>query len=124
LPANREIDYSINLKPGTDPLFQRLYQLSPTEQKTLSEFITEGLEKNIIYELINPASAPILFISKKNGILRLYIDYRRLNIITIKNHHLLPLISEILDRLNSSTIFSKIDLKNTYYRIRIKEGDE
>jgi hypothetical protein len=56
--------------------------------------------------------------------LRLCIDYRRFNTITVKNRHLLPLISKILDRLNGSTIFSKIDLKNTYYRIRIKKGDE
>jgi hypothetical protein len=61
---------------------------------------------------------------KKDGTLRLCIDYRRLNTITVKNRHPLPLISEILDRLNGSTIFSKIDLKNAYYRIRIKERDE
>jgi hypothetical protein len=61
---------------------------------------------------------------KKDGTLRLYIDYREFNAITVKNRYPLPLISEILDRLNGSTIFSKIDLKNTYYRIRIKEGDE
>jgi hypothetical protein len=124
LPANRETDHSIDLKPSTDPPFQRLYQLSPTEQKALSEFITEGLEKGIIRESISPAGAPILFVSKKDGTLRLYIDYRGLNTITIKNRHPLPLISEILDRLNDSTIFSKIDLKNMYYRIRIKERDE
>jgi hypothetical protein len=124
LPANRKIDHAIDLKPGTDPPFQRLYQLSPTEQKALSEFITEGLEKGIIHESVNPAGAPILFIPKKDDTLRLYIDYHRLNTITVKNRHPLPLISEILDRLNGSTIFSKIDLKNAYYRIRIKEGDE
>jgi hypothetical protein len=101
-----------------------LYQLSPTEQKALSEFITEGLEKGIIRESVSPAGAPILFVPKKDGTLHLCIDYRELNAITIKNRHPLPLISEILDRLNGSTIFSKIDLKNAYYRIRIKEEDE
>ena len=124
LPANRETDHSIDLRPGTDPPFQRLYQLSPTEQKALSEFITEGLEKGIIRESVSPAGAPILFVPKKDGTLHLCIDYRELNAITIKNRHPLPLISEILDRLNGSTIFSKIDLKNAYYRIRIKEEDE
>jgi len=61
---------------------------------------------------------------KKDGMLRLCVDYRGFNVIMIKNRYLLPLISEILDRLNGSIIFSKIDLKNVYYRIRIKEGDE
>jgi hypothetical protein len=124
LPANRETDYSIDLRLGTDPPFQRLYRLSPTEQKALSEFITEGLEKGIIRESVSPAGAPILFVPKKDSTLRLCIDYRGLNAITVKNRHPLPLISKILDRLNGSTIFSKIDLKNAYYRIRIKERDE
>ena len=61
---------------------------------------------------------------KKNGELRLYVNYRGLNVITIKNRYLLPLISEILDRLNGSIVFSKIDLRNAYYRIRIREGNE
>jgi hypothetical protein len=124
LSANRKINHTIDLKPSTDPPFQRLYQLSPTEQKALSEFITEGLEKGIIRESVSPTGAPILFIPKKDGILHLCIDYRRLNAITVKNRHPLPLISKILNRLNGSTIFSKIDLKNAYYRIRIKEGNE
>jgi hypothetical protein len=124
LLTNRKTDHSIDLKPGTDPPFQRLYQLSPTEQKALSKFITEGLEKGIIHKSISPASVPILFMPKKDGMLRLCIDYRGFNTITVKNRHPLPLINEILNRLNDSTIFSKIDLKNTYYRIRIKEGDE
>ena len=124
LLANCETDHSIDFRSGTDPPFQRLYQLSPTEQKALNEFITEGLEKGIIYESISSAGAPILFVFKKDGTLCLCIDYHGLNTITIKNRYPLPLISEILDRLNGSTIFSKIDLKNVYYRIRIKEGDE
>jgi len=73
---------------------------------------------------ISLAGALILFILKKDGGLRLYIDYRRLNKVTIKNRHPLPLIRETLNRLNSLKIFTKLDLKDTYYRIRIKEGDE
>ena len=61
---------------------------------------------------------------KKDGTLRLYINYRGLNKITVKNRYPLPLMGEILDRVNSATVFSKIDLKDTYYRIRIRLGDK
>ena len=61
---------------------------------------------------------------KKNGELRLYVDYRGLNAITIKNRYPLPLISELLDRLGGSIVFSKLDLRDAYHRIRIREGDE
>jgi hypothetical protein len=63
---------------------------------------------------------PILFVLKKDGSLRLYMDYRGLNMITKKNCYLLPLISEILDRLRHATVFSALDLKDAYYRILIK----
>ena len=61
---------------------------------------------------------------KKDGGLRLYVDYRGLNKVIVKNRHPLPLISETLDRLSGAKVFTKLDLKDTYYRIRIKEGDE
>ena len=66
----------------------------------------------------------MLFILKKDGILRLCIDYRSLNKITVKNRYPFPLISEILDRIKSYTYFSKLDIKDAYHRIRIKEGDK
>jgi hypothetical protein len=65
-----------------------------------------------------------LFVLKKDGSLRLYVDYRGLNAITKKNYYLLPLISEMLDRLRRATVFSVLDLKDVYYRILIKQGDE
>lgn len=67
---------------------------------------------------------PIIFIPKKDRILRLYIDYRRLNKVSIKNHYPLSLILEILDRLSGLKYFSKIDLKDIYYKIYIREGDK
>jgi hypothetical protein len=67
---------------------------------------------------------PILFVLKKDGSLRLYMDYRGLNAITKKNCHLLPLISKMLNRLRRATVFSALDLKDAYYRILIKQGDE
>src|SRR2546429_8048406 len=67
---------------------------------------------------------PILFALRKSRELRLYINYQGLNVITIKNRYPLPLINDLLDHLNDAILFSKLDLRNAYYRIRIREGDE
>jgi hypothetical protein len=68
--------------------------------------------------------ALILFVPKKDGGDRLCVDYRGLNKVTIKNRYLLPLISKLLDRLGHAKVFTKLDLRDAYYRLRIKEGDE
>ena len=72
----------------------------------------------------SPAAAPILFMPKSNGTLRLCIDYRELNKITIKNRYPLPLMSELRDRLGKATVFTKLDLKNGYYLLRMAKGEE
>jgi hypothetical protein len=82
------------------------------------------LKNRWIKRSISEAGTPILFVLKKDGSLRLCVDYRGLNAITKKNRYLLPLISETLDRLGRATVFSALDLKDTYYRIPIKQGDE
>ena len=101
-----------------------MYNLSLAELRTLEEYINDALAKGLIRESKSSARALILFVPKKDGTLRLCVDYRGLNEMTVKNRHPLPLISELLDRLNGSKVFSKIDLKNAYYQIRIREGDE
>ena len=90
----------------------------------LRRYLQENLNKGFIRPSKSPAGAPILFVPKKDGSLRLYVDYRGLNKITVKNRYPLPLMGEILDRVNGATVFSKIDLKDAYYRIRIRPGDE
>ena len=117
-------DHAIELKPGTEPPYMRTYNISPAELKALDAYINEALEKGWIRESQSPAGAPILFVPKKSGDLRLCVDYRGLNAITIKNRYPIPLVNELLDRLNGSVVFSKIDLINAYHRIRIREGDE
>ena len=102
----------------------RIYNMSPAELKALDDYIKEALAKGWICKSQSPAGAPILFVPKKSGKLRLCINYHGLNAITIKNRYPLPLISELLDRLNGSVVFSKIDLRNAYHQIRIREGDE
>jgi hypothetical protein len=77
-----------------------------------------------IRDSTSPTGAPILFVPKKDRTLRLCVDYQGLNRVTRKNRLTLPLISETLDRLGSAIVFTKLDIKNAYYRIRIKQGDE
>ena len=82
------------------------------------------MAKGFIQESKSPTGVLILFAPKKDGSFRLYVDYRGLNLIIVKNHYPLPLITEIIDRVTRAKYFSKIDLKDVYYRLRIKAGDE
>lgn len=124
LPENGKYDHAIDVEPGKEPPHGPLYNLSQTELKVLREYLEESANKGWIRRSISPAGAPILFVPKKDGTLRLCVDYRGLNAVTIKNRHALPLISETLDRLQGSVVYTKFDLKDAYHRIRIKAGDE
>lgn len=124
LAPHRDTDLAIDLEPGKEPPYGPIYPLSQTELAALREFLEENLAKGFIRESKSPAGAPILFAPKKDGSLRLCVDYRGLNAITVKNRYPLPLISEIMDRVTGSQYFSKLDLKDAYYRLRIKAGDE
>lgn len=124
LPSHKETDHSIDLIPNTTPPHGPIYPLSQGELKELRGYLEDSLAKKRIRPSKSPAGAPILFVPKKDGTLRLCVDYRGLNKITEKNRYALPLISEILDRCQGAKFFSKIDIKDAYYRIRIKEGDE
>jgi hypothetical protein len=92
--------------------------------KILRKYLNKNLEREYIQYSINSAGAPILFILKKDGSLRLYVNYRDFNKITVKNRHSLSLMGETLDRLSGAAVYTKFDLKETYYRIRIKKGNE
>ena len=123
LPTNRSSDHAI--ETTGDPPYGPIYNLSANELKVLREYLDDALAKGWIRHSTSPAGSPILFVPKKNdGGLRLCVDYRGLNKVTIKNRHPLPLITEILDRLSGAKVFSKLDLKDAYHRLRIKEGDE
>jgi hypothetical protein len=120
----RDIDLAIDLQPGKELPYRPIYPLLQTELLALKEFLEENLRKGFIRESKSPAGTPILFAPKKDRGLRLCIDYRGLNTVTVKNRYPLLLITEIIDRVTGANYFSKIDLKDTYYRLRIKEGNE
>ena len=124
LPRPEGAEHAIPVMEGQKPPFRPLYNLSHTELDTLREYLDTALANGWIRPSESPAGAPILFVPKKDGTLRLCVDYRGLNDVTIKNRCPLPLISETLDRLSGAWYFSKLDLKDAYHRIPIKRGDE
>jgi hypothetical protein len=104
--------------------YKFIYKLSEIELKILKKYLNKNLKKKYIQYFINPTEISILFILKKDGSLRLYVDYRDFNKITIKNRYPLFLVGEILDRLSGAAVYTKLDFKEAYYRIRIKKRDE
>ena len=102
LPPHREENQAIELEPGKTPLFGPLYNLSEYQLKTLREYIDENLANGFIRPSKSSAGAPVLFTPKPDGTLRLCVDYRGLNSMTIKNRYPLPLIDEILDFLSDA----------------------
>lgn len=124
LPPHRPYDHPIDLKPGAQPPFGPLYSLSPKELEALREYLDDYLAKHWIRPSSSPAGAPVLFFKKPDGSLRVAIDYRRLNDVTIKNRYPLPLIPELFDRIRQAKVFTKLDLRTGYNLVRIREGDE
>lgn len=123
LPPQRDVDHEIELGPGTKPPFLPIYHLSPRELEEVKEQLTNLLESGFIQASKSPFGAPIIFVPKKNGKLRMCVDYRALNAITVKNRYPLPRIDELLDRLQGASVFTKLDLQSGYWQIRIKEED-
>ena len=110
LSQHRPYDYGIDLQKGTQPPFDPIYSLSQNELASLWEYLDENLAKNFIRHSKSPAGTPILFVKKKDGSLRMCLDYRGLNKITVKNRYPLPLISGLFDQLSQTKIYTKINL--------------
>ncbi|GAU49923.1 hypothetical protein TSUD_180410 [Trifolium subterraneum] len=123
LPPEREIEFSIDLVPGSQPISVAPYRMSPLELRELKSQLEELLQKHFVRPSVSPWGAPVLLVKKKDGTMRLCIDYRQLNKVTIKNKYPLPRIDDLLDQLRGATIFSKIDLRSGYHQIRIRTSD-
>jgi hypothetical protein len=119
----REVDYKIKFVPGAEPQNKALYQLNQNKLVGLKMQLTELLERGYVWPSKSPFGVPILFVSKKCGQMRMCIDYRALNRVTIKNNYHLPRVDDLLDRLAGATYFSRIDLKFGYYQIRVAAQD-
>ena len=124
LPPHRSYDHQIPLEPGTTPPFGSIYSMSPVELEVLRKYIGENLRKGFIRHSQSSCGAPVLFVKKADGSLRLCVDYRGLNKITTKNRYPLPLIGEMLDRISRAKYFTKFDIRDGYNRLRMAEGEE
>ncbi|XP_070014109.1 uncharacterized protein [Nicotiana sylvestris] len=123
IPPDREIDFGIDVIPGMQPISIPPYRMAPAELKGLKEQLKDLLERGFIRPSVSPWGAPALFVRKKDGSLRMCIDYRQLNKVTIKNKYPLPRIDDLFDQLQGATCFSKIDLWSGYHQLKIREQD-
>lgn len=124
LPPHTAHDLYIELLPSSTPPQGPLYLKGPKEMAELRKYLDENLDKGFIHPSKSPAQSPVLFVPKKDGGLRLCVDYHGLNEVTVKNRARLPLIEEQLFLLQKARIYTKLDLKAAYNLVRIAEGDE
>jgi hypothetical protein len=107
MPPDRDIEFVIELKPGTTPIYKTPYEMATPELAKLKEHIKELLEKGFIHPSSSPWGAPVIFVPKKDGTQRLCMDYHALNEINIKNKYLLPRIDDLFDQLCVACLFSR-----------------
>ena len=115
IPPEREIEFGIDLLPDTQPISIPPYRMAPAELKELKEQLKDFLDKGFIRPSISPWGAPVLFVRKKDSSLRMCIDYRQLNKVTVKNMYPFPGIHDLFDQLQGASYFSKIDLWTGYH---------
>jgi transposase InsO family protein len=123
LPPRRAVDHTITLEPGSKVPSSRIYRVSHDENEEMRRQLADLTERGFIRPSCSPYGAPVLFVKKRDGSLRMCIDYRALNKISVRNRYPLPRIDDLLDRLHGATVFSKLDLQSGYHQVRIAEED-
>lgn len=123
LPPDRGLPSVVPLEPGSRPPAQRMFRYSQAERDEIQRQITQLLSQGLIEPSSSPFGAPVLFARKKDGTLRMCVDYRQLNRITVKNRYPLPRIDDLLDRLRGATVFSSLDLTQGYHQILLSEAE-
>ncbi|KAL8135020.1 hypothetical protein AgCh_009885 [Apium graveolens] len=123
LPPDREIEFTIDLALGIEPVSKAPYRMALVEMKELATQLQDLLYRGIIRPIVSPWAAPVLFVKKKDGSMILCIDYRELNKLTIKNIYPLPRIDDLFEQLKGAAWFSKIDLRSGYHQLKIKAAD-
>lgn len=124
LPPHRDVEHKIDLEAGSVPPHRPTFRMSPKELDELKKQLADLTAHGFITPSKSPYGAPVLFVKKKDGSVRMCVDYRALNKITIKNKYPLPRIDELLDRLHGAKCFTKLDLRSGYHQVRIAAGDE
>jgi hypothetical protein len=123
MPPERDVEFTINLVPGTKPIAKNAYRLAAPELAELKKQLKDLQQKGFIRPTASPWGAPVLFVKKKDGSMRLCVDYRDLNAVTIKNKYPLPQIDDLFDQLKGAKFFSKIDLRSGYHQLRVQQED-
>jgi hypothetical protein len=123
MPPDREVEFVMDLLPGTAPISKRSYRMSVEELKGLKKQLTKLQEAGYIRPSSSPWGAPVLFVQKKDGLQRMCVDYRSLNDVIVKNKYPLPSIEDLFDRMRGARVFSKIDLRSGYHQMRIRPSD-
>ncbi|GJT38434.1 putative reverse transcriptase domain-containing protein [Tanacetum coccineum] len=123
LPPVRQVEFLIDLIPGAAPVARTTYRLAPSEMQELSNQLQELAYQGFIRPSTSPWRAPVLFVKKKDESFRICIDYRELNKLTVKNRYPLPIIDDLFDQLQGSSVYSKIDLRSGYHQLRVRDKD-
>jgi hypothetical protein len=123
MPPDIDLEFIMDLILGTAPIAKRPYQMVANELEELKKQLRELQDKGYIRPNSSPWGSPVLFVKKKDGSLRMYIDYRSLNEVIIKNKYPLPTIDGLFDQLKDDKYFSKIDLRSGYYQLKIWFSD-
>ena len=123
IPLEKEVDLAIEIIPGTIPMSRAPYRMAPAELKELKVQLQELLDEAFVRLSVSPWGALVLFVKKKDSTLRMCIDYRQINKVTVKNKYPLPRIEDLFDQLKGAGVFSKIDLRSGNYKLGVKEVD-
>ena len=121
IPLEREVDLSIEIVPRIVPMSRAPYIMAPTELKELKSQLQELLDKGFIRPKVSPLGAPVLFVKKKDGTIRMCIDYQQINKVIVKNKYPMLRIEDLFDQLKGMGVLSKIDLRSGYYQLRVAE---
>jgi hypothetical protein len=123
MPPDRDVEFVIDLLPGTALISKRPYRMSSDKLLELKKQIKELLEKGFIRPSSSSWGAPVIFVEKKDGTQRMCVDYRLLNDVTIKNKYPFPCIDDLFDQMRGAKVFSKIDLCFGYHQMKIRLSD-
>jgi hypothetical protein len=123
MPPDRDVEFVIDLFPGTTPISKRPYRMSSDQLQELKTQIKELMGNGFICAGSSPSGAPVIFVGKKDGTQRMCVDYRSLNDVTINNKYPMPRIEDLFDQMRGAKVFSKIVLRSGYHQMKIRPSD-